>query len=359
MFGVLGVYNFGSSVKNKVIIYIMAINKIQQLQDWLQTVGQSQNVQDLEEMLDWKNNKPTSSKDYKGPMVDPYNCDYNLIRNQSHIVDLPENVEDILHYNGQIQMNLTNGDIFSGNFEDGEREGFGVLTFGLIHKRRYEILAIEGHYESDILEGNGSISYANGEKLICIFVDGVPNGPAKLFDSENQIKQVGVLLNGKWSGHVWYWLQGGSYITGHVDFLGNLTGDSIAFIYPDLKHVLLGTFTKGQLSLGQLCYVTTISFIKAEFPKVTFTTPTVEGPTYTFDNRRTQHHACNSPLIPDPYEMGTIAIKKSKLHGSGEGVFLKVDVPAGRIIAFYNGVHKTELEIEEDKVNGATPAEIT
>ena len=39
-------------------------------------------------------------------MVDPYNCDYNLIRNQSHIVDLPENVEDILHYNGQIQVIL-------------------------------------------------------------------------------------------------------------------------------------------------------------------------------------------------------------------------------------------------------------
>mgnify|MGYP006975985356 FL=1 len=44
----------------------MAINKIQQLQDWLQTVGQSQNVQDLEEMLDWTNNKSTSPKDYKG-----------------------------------------------------------------------------------------------------------------------------------------------------------------------------------------------------------------------------------------------------------------------------------------------------
>ena len=44
----------------------MAIKKIQQLQDWLQTVGQSQNVQDLEKMLDWKNNKHTSPKDYKG-----------------------------------------------------------------------------------------------------------------------------------------------------------------------------------------------------------------------------------------------------------------------------------------------------
>ena len=121
-----------------------------------------------------------------------------------------------------------------------------------------------------------------------------------------------------------------------------------------MLHVLLGTFTKGQLSLGQLCYVSTISFINAEFPKVTFTTPTVEGQTYTFDDKRTRYHACNSPLIPDPYEMGTIAIKKSKLHGSGEGLFLKVDVPAGRIIAFYNGVtrnetEQTEREIVEDK----------
>ena len=43
--------------------------------------------------------------------------------------------------------------------------------------------------------------------------------------------------------------------------------------------------------------------------------------------------------------MNTICIKKSKLYGSGEGVYLKVDVPSGRTVAFYNGVHKTELEL--------------
>ena len=83
------------------------------------------------------------------------------------------------------------------------------------------------------MEGNGSISYANGEKLVCIFEGGVPNGPAKLFDSKNQIKQVGVLLKGKWSGHVWYWLQGGSYITGKVIDIGNDT-----FGYPLIQKTL-------------------------------------------------------------------------------------------------------------------------
>ena len=71
----------------------------------------------------------------KGTLVDPFNCDFELIRNQNHIVNLPENVDDIINYNGQIKINLTNGDSFSGNFQDGEREGFGVLTFGLIHQR--------------------------------------------------------------------------------------------------------------------------------------------------------------------------------------------------------------------------------
>ena len=91
---------------------------------------------------------------------------------------------------GKFKINLTNGDSFSGMFENGEREGPGILKFGVINKRKYEMLEIEGNYESDILQGNVSISYVNGEKLVCMFVDGVPNGPAKLFDGENQIKQV-------------------------------------------------------------------------------------------------------------------------------------------------------------------------
>ena len=129
--------------------------------------------------------------DYKGLMIEPYNCDCVLIRQENHIVEWPEEVESInRNSTGKFKINLTNGDSFSGMFENGEREGPGILKFGVINKRKYEMLEIEGNYESDILQGNGSISYVNGEKLVCMFVDGVPNGPAKLFDGENQIKQV-------------------------------------------------------------------------------------------------------------------------------------------------------------------------
>ena len=91
-------------------------------------------------------------------------------------------------------MTLSNGDTYFGIFEEGLRQGYGILNFGIINKRRLDLIKIEGDYEQDLLEGNGIISYSNGDKLVCKFIHGVPNGPAKLFDRENRIKQVSLLL---------------------------------------------------------------------------------------------------------------------------------------------------------------------
>ena len=72
----------------------------------------------------------------------------------------------------------------------GHREGFGKLEFGVANRRKLELEYIEGIYKNDILEGAGKIVYASGDKLICEFVNGVPNGPGKLFDPKGQLKQV-------------------------------------------------------------------------------------------------------------------------------------------------------------------------
>ena len=37
-------------------------HKIQQLQEWLDSVGNSQTLEDLKVILDWENNKPTCQK---------------------------------------------------------------------------------------------------------------------------------------------------------------------------------------------------------------------------------------------------------------------------------------------------------
>jgi hypothetical protein len=43
-----------------------------------------------------------------------------------------------------------------------------------------------------------------------------------------------------------------------VDVSGSLSGEDIAFIYPDLKTALVGTFIHGQLLIGQTCFVRNI-----------------------------------------------------------------------------------------------------
>ena len=160
--------------------------------------------------------------------------------------------------------------------------------------------------------------------------------------------QVGVLAKGKWHGLTWIWCKGGTFLTGHVDFFGHLTGDKVAFVYPDLKHALLGTFTKGQMAVAQFCYVSSIRFIKGHLPELTFTTPM--GPIFTPD-AGTRDYMCKNPMVPDPYEQNTVFVRKSKMSGGGEGLFAKIDLPSDRIISFYNGIKLTSDEIEDEKGN--------
>ena len=47
------------------------------------------------------------------------------------------------------------------------------------------------------------------------------------------------------SGHVWWSVLGGGWIHGPV--MGELTGDELMYIYPDMEHVLFGTFRRGAM----------------------------------------------------------------------------------------------------------------
>ena len=50
------------------------------------------------------------------------------------------------------------------------------------------------------------------------------------------------------SGHVWWSVLGGGWLHGPVDLeTGELTGDELMYIYPDMEHVLFGTFRRGAM----------------------------------------------------------------------------------------------------------------
>ena len=50
------------------------------------------------------------------------------------------------------------------------------------------------------------------------------------------------------TGHVWWSVLGGGWIHGPVDTeTGEVTGDELMYIYPDMEHVLYGTFRRGAM----------------------------------------------------------------------------------------------------------------
>jgi len=323
---------------------IIEIEKVNKLKVWLHNLTLSDDIEDLKIQFDWENNKPTK-KDAGGLMTDPY----NPIRGEQYFIQKPKELPSLYQYCGEAMVKLINGDQFQGSFEEGHREGFGKLEFGVANRRKLELEYIEGIYKNDILEGAGKIVYASGDKLICEFVNGVPNGPGKLFDPKGQLKQVGFLSKGQWNGLVWKYLEGGAFLHGLVDFFGHLTGDNVSYLYPDLQHCIVGTFNNGVLSAGQFCYVSTIRFKNCFLPAISFTKFDVPSPIFSYDPG-TRHIMGNDPMIPDPYEYNHIVIKPSRVHNcAGEGIFAKCDIPEGHWVSFYNGIKKTAKETEKDK----------
>ena len=44
-----------------------------------------------------------------------------------------------------------------------------------------------------------------------------------------------------------------------VDLAGFLSGDDIAFVYPDLRTAIIGTFVQGRLLIGQTCFLHSVA----------------------------------------------------------------------------------------------------
>jgi len=50
------------------------------------------------------------------------------------------------------------------------------------------------------------------------------------------------------------------------------------------------------------------------------------------------------PHLPDPLETKMVRVADSAVEGGGQGLFANQDIPAGSIVAFYNGIRMTPEE---------------
>lgn len=122
-----------------------------------------------------------------------------------------------------------------------------------------DILYIEGTYHNNVLCGQGKVTHLSGDVLYCVFREGYITGPTKLYDKNCVLKEVCWYYHNTPCGMLWKFLRGGGFLMGHVDPLGTMSGETIAFLYPDLRTALYGSFIKGKMSVAQTCFVKSVT----------------------------------------------------------------------------------------------------
>ncbi|XP_039975029.1 histone-lysine N-methyltransferase SETD7-like isoform X2 [Xiphias gladius] len=251
-----------------------------------------------------------------------------------------ENIEEVvegpLDEDGQphgfCTVTYSSSDRFEGHFTHGEKNGNGKFFF-------FDGSTLEGFYVDDALQGQGVYTYEDGGVLHGTYVDGELNGLAQEFDGEGRMVFKGQYKDNNRCGECWVYYPDGGCVFGEVNEDGEMTGESVAYIYPDGHTALFGSFVDGELI--QACLTTLIS---NESGRPHFEV-TPNSPVYSYD-KSTSTCIATHALFPDPYESQRVFVADSLIKGAGQGLFAKTDVETDTVMAFYNGVRITHTEVD-------------
>ena len=138
---------------------------------------------------------------------------------------------------------------------------------------------------------------------------------------------------------------------GEVDSDGRLTGDNIAYVYPDKETALIGRFQNGQLvraraaklHIKHVSEVTKGCDALKMLPKFTYRT---DYPEAVCIDVSTHDVLSLQPLLGDVYERDRVCVKKSLIEDAGEGLFAKVALKEDEVASFYNGIRLSHDEVD-------------
>ncbi|XP_037315595.1 histone-lysine N-methyltransferase SETD7 isoform X2 [Pungitius pungitius] len=153
--------------------------------------------------------------------------------NVEELVEGPLDEDDQLH--GFCTVTYSSSDRFEGHFTHGEKNGKGKFFF-------FDGSALEGFYVDDALQGQGLYTYEDGAVLHGTYVDGELNGPAQEYNAEGRLAFKGQYKDNKRCGECWIYYPDGGCVFGEVNEDSEMTGESIAYIYPDGHTALYGSF---------------------------------------------------------------------------------------------------------------------
>ncbi|XP_054453978.1 histone-lysine N-methyltransferase SETD7 isoform X1 [Anoplopoma fimbria] len=245
-------------------------------------------------------------------------------------VEGPVDEDDQLH--GFCTVTYSSSDRFEGHFTHGEKNGKGKFFF-------FDGSALEGFYVDDALQGQGLYTYEDGSALRGTYVDGELNGPAEECNAEGRLVFKGQYKDNNRCGKCWIYYPDGGCVFGKVNEDGEMTGDSVGYIYPDGHTALYGSFVDGEIIEARLA---TLITTKSGRPRFEITP---NSPAYSYD-KSTSTCITAHALLPDPYESQRVFVADSMIKAAGEGLFSKSDADADTVMAFYNGVRITHSEVD-------------
>ena len=214
--------------------------------------------------------------------------------------------------------------------------------------------------QSDFIEGqpNGKsiITYHDGSYAKANFKDGILQGyltkfwcrfgDCDLFEMKSwriprHLQEISYYDNGIRIGIAYEFKVGGGFIVGQVDQLGNMTGNDIAYVYPDFESMLVGEFKNGELVSGYAAELADFTSSPNGFLKPLYELKGHETMSFSQSN---DTFIGQGPLIRDPMEEKYLYVSNSTIKDAGRGVFLKRKASKGQVIGYYNGVRMSDVE---------------
>ena len=227
------------------------------------------------------------------------------------------------------------GTRFEGHFHKGVKNGRGCFYF-------FDGSSLAGNFINDSLEGCGTYIYSDGRRMEAEYKEGELSGRFTEYDENDEILIKGFHEGTKRKGFLQIFDECGGVIWGEVDSQGLLTGENIGYIYPDLKHALVGSFDNGVMQKALPAILK--NDVNEAIPKYEFNSTYVEAISY---DKSTRHCISKWPLICDAYEQERVYVKKCSINDKEEGLFAKKRLPANEVVSFYNGIRLTHTEVDE------------
>ncbi len=224
---------------------------------------------------------------------------------------------------------------------------------------RFRPIAFEGIFAGGgVAEGAVLVPAADGRFINLRARGGVMHGPAvglglgHLSTPERELTRragygvpgvgwLGVLRGGRAEGAVWAGMVGGGFLHGRVDAEGQLTGDDVAFVYPDGETALVGSFERGVMREAREATVTSVECDRGGIPKINYEfAPGEEASLFSYDPPSNDSFG-QSPLLRDPLDKKNVEVRRSGIPGGGEGLFALRPLASDDVITYYSAMRYT------------------